>query len=153
MKVKTKYILLKKSIYKKMISYNFCDSLDISKKRDKHRIGVIKFYDGDTINHVIKNSIDNRFKKILELMASCEESDSDPSEGLVFCLDEVAKFKREIVNKYAKFLKKKELEFNNKKIEVMEKEIKNKLIAYRLMHLDLFENKEEEMEEEINRRR
>lgn len=152
MKVKTKYILFKKSIYKKIITYNFSESLDISKKRDKQRIGVIKFYDDKTINRVIKNSIDNRFKKILELMASCEESDSDPSEGLVFCLDEVAKFKREIVNKYAKFLKKKELEFNNKKIEVMEKEIKNKLIAYRLMHLDLFENKEE-MEEEINRRR
>lgn len=154
MKTKTKYVLLKKSIYKKMISYNFSESLDISKKRDKHRIGVIKFYDDKTINMVIKNSIESRFKKILELMANLEESDEDPSEGLVFCLNEVAKFKREMVNKYEKFLKKKEIEFNNKKIELMEKEIKNKLIAYRLMHMDLFDNEiEVEIEEEMNRRR
>lgn len=154
MRIKTKYVLLKKSIYKKIISYSFSDSLDISKKRDKHRIGIIKFYDDKIINRVIKKSIDNRFKKLLELIVSFEEADTDPSEGIVFCLNEVAKFKRELANKYEKFLKKKELEFINKKIELMESELKNKLIAYRLMHSDVFEdNLDEEIEEERNHRR
>lgn len=154
MRAKTKYILLKKSIYKKIVSYNFSESFDISKKKDKQRIGVIKFYDDKIINNVIKRSIDNHFKKLLELMASVEEGDSDPSEGLIFCLNEVAKFKREMINKYEKFLKKKELEFTNKKIELIEKEIKNKLIAYRLMHFNVFENDlDEEIEEERSHRR
>ena len=148
MKTKTKYVLLKKSIYKKIISYQFSDSLDISKKKDKERIGVIKFYDDKIISRVIKKSIDNRFKKLLELIADLEEADEDPSNGLIFCLDETAKFKREMINKYNRFLKKNQIEFINKKIELIEKEIKNKLIAYRLMHLPIFENMEDEKEEE-----
>ena len=154
MKTKTKYILLKKSFYKKIISYKFSESLDISKKRDKHRIGIIKFYDDKVINRVIKKSIDNHFKKILELIASFEEADSDPSEGLIFSLNEVAKFKREMVNKYNKFLKKSQIEFNNKKLELIEKELKNKLIAYRLMNVDIFDStKDEEIEDERSHRR
>ena len=154
MKTKTKYILVKKNNYKKIIDYNFSESLDISKKKDKERIGKIKFYDEKIISRVIKKSIDNRFKKLLELIANLEESDNDPSEGLIFCLDETAKFKREMINKYNKFLKKNQIEFINKKIELVEKEIKNKLIAYRLMYSPIFENmEEEELEEEISRRR
>ena len=155
MKTKNKYVLLKKSIYKKIISYEFSDSLDISKKKDKERIGIIKFYDDKIINRVIKKSIDNRFKKLLELIANLEESDSDPSEGLIFCLDEAAKFKREMINKYNKFLKKSQIEFINKKIELIEKEVKNKLIAYRLMHAKIFENMvdDDELEEERSHRR
>ena len=155
MKTKNKYILLKKSIYKKIICYEFSDSLDIFKKKDKERIGVIRFYDEKIINRVIKKSINNRFKKLLELIASIEESDSDPSEGLVFCLDEATKFKREMINKYDRFLKKSQIEFINKKIELVEKEVKNKLIAYRLIHSPIFEKDldEDELIDERSRKR
>ena len=140
MKTKTNYVLLKKSIYNKMISYQFDESFDVPKNKDEKRIGIIKFYDDIIISRVIKKNIDNRFKKLLELMASIDESDEDPSNGYLFCLDETAKFKRELINKYNKQLKKTELEFMNKKIELIEKDIKNKLIAYRLVHSPIFEN-------------
>ncbi len=150
-----KYILLKKSSYKKIVSFEFNKSFNIAKKKDDERIGIIKFYDDKIINKAIKRNIDNRFKKLLELMASIEESDEDPSNGYIFCLDETAKFKREMINKYDKFLKKTQLEFINKKIELIEKQIKNKLIAYRLIHSKVFESDKEESEEieEKNRRR
>ncbi len=151
MKTKTKYILVRDYKIKKVLSYNFNDSFDMTKKKDKNRIGVIKFYDEKIINCVIKKIIDNRFKKILELMASLEESDEDPSNGLIFCLDEAAKFKREMINKYNAFLKKTQIEFINKKIELIEKEVKNKLIAYRLMHSPLFTDLNEEIVEERHR--
>ena len=153
MKRTSKYVLLKKSIYKKIVSYKFNDSFDITKKKDKERIGIIKFYNDKIIASVIKKSIDNRFKKLLELIASLEESDDDPSNGLIFCLDETAKFKREIINKYQEHLKKNQIEFINKKIELIEKEVKNKLIAYRLIHSQVFENFDEEFEEEKSRSR
>ena len=157
MKTKTKYVLLRKSVYKKVISYTFSESFEISKKKDKERIGIIKFYDDKIIGHVIKKSIDNRFKKLLELIADLDESDEDPSEGLLFCLDETAKFKRELINKYDKFLKKSQIEFANKKLELIEKELKNKLIAYRIMNSKIFENitieDEDEFEEEMHRSR
>ena len=148
MKTKIKYVLVKENNFKKVISYQFDESFSMTKKKDKERIGIIKFYDDKIINGVIKRSMDNRFKKLLELIADLEESDEDPSEGLIFCLDEAAKFKREMINKYNKFLKKTQIEFMNKKIELIEKEVKNKLIAYRLIHSPLFFNKNDEYEEE-----
>lgn len=152
----TKYILIKKSIYKKIVSYNFHESFNMNKKKDYERIGVIKFYDESITSKAIKKNIDNWFKKLLELMASLEESDEDPSNGYIFCLDETAKFKRELINKYDKFLKKTQIEFINKKIETIEKDIKNKLIAYRLIHSPIFNNiekNEEEIVEERSRKR
>ena len=154
MKTKTKYVLLKENIFNKIISYQFDESFNMKKKKDKDSIGVIKFYDEKIINMVIKRSIDNRFKKLLELIASLEESDEDPSNGLIFCLDEATKFKREMINKYDRFLKKTQIEFINKKIELIEKEVKNKLIAYRLLNSPLFNMEDEEEEElETERRR
>ena len=144
MKTKVKYVLVKEKVFNKIISYEFDESFNMTKKQDKERIGIIKFYDEKIISRVIKRSIDNRFKKILELLASIEESDEDPSNGLIFCLDEAAKFKREMINKYDKFLKKTQIEFINKKIELIEKEVKNKLIAYRLMHSPIFNNMDDE---------
>ena len=157
MKTKTKYVLLKKSIYKKVLSYDFNESFKMMKKDDDKRIGVIKFYDDKIISSVIKRSIDNRFKKLLELIATIDESDEDPSEGYIFCLDETAKFKMEMINKYNNFLKKTQLEFMNKKIELIEKDLKNKLIAYRLIHSPVFNDmgivENEEMMEERSRSR
>ena len=146
MKAKTKYILIKKNKFKKINLFNYNDSFDMFKRKDKERIGVIKFYDEKIISGVIKRSIDNWFKKLLELIASLEESDDDPSNGLIFCLDESSKFKQEMINKYNHFLKKNQIEFINKKIELIEKEVKNKLIAYRLMHSGLFNDLEDEEE-------
>ncbi len=157
MKTKIKYVLIKESLYKKIESYDFNESFTMTKKKDDERIGVIKFYDDDVIAGVIKRSIDNRFKKLLELIANIEESDEDPSNGYLFCLDETEKFKREMINKYNKFLKKTQLEFINKKIELIEKDMKNKLIAYRLLHSAIFNNVmeadeyEEDYEEERRR--
>ena len=154
MKTKTKYVLIKKSVYKEIISCNFDNSLNVPKKQDKERIGTVKFYDQKIIERVIKKSIDNRFKKLLELLASIDESDADPSEGLMFCLDEIAKFKRELINKYNKFMKKEKVELINKKIELIEKEIKDKLLACRLVHSQKVKSiDDEEIVEEKRRSR
>jgi hypothetical protein len=156
MKTKIKYVLIKESLYKKIESYDFNESFTMTKKKDDERIGIIKFYDDEVISRVIKRSIDNRFKKLLELIADIEESDEDPSQGYLFCLDEAEKFKREMINKYNKFLKKTQLEFINKKIELIEKDMKNKLIAYRLLHSPIFSNmemEEDELEDERTRSR
>ena len=155
MKKTKKYILIKKNSFKEISKFNYKDTFDISKKKDKERIGVIKFYDEKIISGVIKKSIDNHFKKILELISIIEEDDTDPSNGYIFCLDETAKFKQEMINKYNRFLKKTQIDFINKKMELIEKELKNKLITYRLMHSPLFDeiDFEEELTEERSRSR
>ena len=153
MKKSSKYILIKKNKFKNISVFNYNDSFSLSKKKDKERIGIIKFYDEKIISGVIKKSIDNRFKKILELIARIEESDEDPSSGYIFCLDEASKFKQEVINKYNEFLKKSQIEFINKKIELIEKEVKNKLITYRLMHSNIFDSLDDDIEIEEERHR
>lgn len=154
MKQTSNYILLKKSIYKKVVSYEFNESFTMSKRKDDKRIGVIKFYDEKIINQVIQRSIDNRFRKLLELISSIDEGDEDPSEGLLICLNEIDKFKKELINKYNKFLKKSQIELINKKLELTEKEIKTKIMAYRLIRSPMFKDiMDEEIVEERKRSR
>lgn len=154
MKQTSNYILLKKSIYKKVVSYEFNESFTMSKRKDDKRIGVIKFYDEKIINQVIQRSIDNRFRKLLELISSIDEEDGDPSEGLLICLNEIDKFKKELINKYNKFLKKAQIELINKKLELTEKEIKTKIMAYRLIRSPMFKDiMDEEIVEERKRSR
>ena len=154
MKQTSNYILLKKSIYKKVVSYEFNESFTMSKRKDDKRIGVIKFYDEKIINQVIQRSIDNRFRKLLELISSIDEGDEDPSEGLLICLNEIDKFKKELINKYNKFLKKSQIELINKKLELTEKEIKTKIMSYRLIRSPMFKDiMDEEIVEERKRSR
>lgn len=149
MSKKDKYVLIKKSIYKELETYEFNESYKVSKKDDDKRIGVIKFYDDEIIKKVIQRSIDNRFKKLLELLSKLEESDEDPSEGFMICLDEVSKFKSEVINKYNKFLKKNQVDLANKKLELIEKEIKNKLLECRMIRTSILEKVHETKDDEI----
>jgi len=156
---KTKYLLVKEKKYKKYASINVDVSFDMKKKKDKESIGTIKFYDDKLTDKVITKSIENRFKKLLEFVVECEE-DSDP-EGLLLALNETEKFKREMINKYEKFLDKKKMEFNQKKVDLIIQNLKKKLITYRLMQTPVFvkqndyqnENYEDDYEEERHRTR
>lgn len=156
---KNKYLLVKEKKYKKYININVDVSFDMKKKKDKDSIGTIKFYDEIITDKVITKSIENRFKKLLEFVVECEE-DSDP-EGLLLALNETEKFKREMINKYEKFLDKKKMEFNQKKVDLIIQNLKKKLITYRLMQTPVFikqndyqnEDYEDDYEEERHRTR
>lgn len=158
MRKEVKYILERNSLFIRYSSILLDNSYNMQKKKDKKSIGTIKFYNDKLIKAVIKKSIDTRFKKILELVISIDESDDDPSSGLLFCLDEAERFKRELINKYDKFLDKKQKEFLNKKIELVEQEVQKKLMTYKVMQMAKINMKEnydmdEEMEEERHRKR
>ena len=152
---KNKYLLIKDKKYIKYHNIDVKDSFDLKKKKE----GTIKFYDDKMVDNIINKTIENHFKKLLDFVLECEE-DNDP-DGLLLALNETEKFKREMINKYEKHLDKKKMEFNKKKIEVIEKELKNKLIMYRLINTKNVVNSnyyvnddyEEEMEEERHRTR
>jgi len=150
---KSSYILLKKKIYQKYSDITFDTSYDMKKKEDKESIGTIKFYDDKMINAVIKRSMTNQFKKLLDFILKMEEDD-DP-EGLFLCLNEIEKFKKEMNNRYEKYLNKKQKELLKKKTDIIESDIKNKLIAYRISRISLYPKNdyEEEFEEERHRTR
>ncbi len=156
--MKIKYNLIKKNAYKKYLDINIKSSYNVNKKIVEESLGVIKFYNDDLINKVIKKKIDTKFKYILELMIKIEEDDSDPSEGLMICLNELDRLKKEFINKYRKFLDKKRKEFIEKKIAILESEIKMKLFNMQIirnpiiMGEDNYEYEEEEEKESTRRR-
>ena len=155
--MKTKYNLIKKNNFKNYLKINSSDSYNVNKRIDKESLGTIKFYDNDMINIVIKKKIDAKFKKIINLMIKVEEDDSDPSEGMVVCLNELDKLNKELINKYKKFLQQKQMKFLEKKIILLENEIKMKLFNIQIINNPLFMNGDdysiEENEKESSRRR
>jgi len=146
--MKSSFVLLKKKKYSKYKKMDVNNSLELKKKKDKNSMGVIKFYNQEMINSVVQKNITNQFKKLLDYIISCEEDD-DPN-SLLLALNETEKFKREMINKYEKYLDKKKMAFNKKKIDLIIEDLKRKLVTYRIMHTMILK---EEVEEEKHRSR
>ena len=146
--MKSSFVLLKKKKYSKYKKMDVNNSLELKKKKDKNSMGVIKFYNQEMINSVVQKNITNQFKKLLDYIISCEEDD-DP-DSLLLALNETEKFKREMINKYEKYLDKKKMAFNKKKIDLIIEDLKRKLVTYRIMHTMILK---EEVEEEKHRSR
>lgn len=150
---KMKYLLVKKTKYQKYSSINTDTSYDMKKRKDKESIGTIKFYDKKIIQYVIKKSLNSHFKKLLDLIVKIEEDDDNP-DGLLLCLNELEKLKRETNNKHAKFLENKQKEIINKKIEIIEHELKEKIMFFKISKANKVYNAfEEDYEEEKERHR
>ena len=146
--MKSSFVLLKKKKYSKYKKMDVNNSLELKKKKDKNSMGIIKFYNQEMINSVVQKNITNQFKKLLDYIISCEEDD-DP-DSLLLALNETEKFKREMINKYEKYLDKKKMAFNKKKIDLIIEDLKRKLVTYRIMHTMILK---EEVEEEKHRSR
>ncbi len=123
-----KMILNKEKKYKNYMSLNLNDYFTINGKKNKV---MIRIYNEEMINNVLMKGINARLKKILELMLIAED-DTDPSNGLLLCLNETEKFKKELINKNRKFLQKEKFEFLTKKIALLKKEIENKIFIVRM---------------------
>ncbi len=156
--MRIKYCLKKKNDFKKYTKILFNNSYNLNKRLDKDSLGLIKFYDKEMINNVIKAKMDVKFKQILELMVKIEEDDQDPSEGLMTCLNELDRLNKELNNKYRIYLEKKKYEFLEKKVKLLNDEIKMKLFNIHIINNPLYMNNdsdlyEEEIERESTRRR
>ncbi len=154
--MKIKYSLMRKNNFKKYLDINISNSYNVNRKVDEESLGLIKFYDNNLINKAIKKKLDTKFKYILELMIKTEEDDSDPSEGLMICLNELDRLNKEIINKYRRFLDKKRQVFLEKKVMLLEQEIKMKLFNMQIIRNPIIMDNgsyEEDNEKESTRRR
>ena len=154
--MKARYKLVKNNNLKKYMDLNVANSYDINKKIDKNEMGKIKFYNQKLISGVIKKKTDIKFKQILQMLIDIEESDSDPSEGMMICLNELDKLNKQLINQYNKFIEKKQFEFLSKKIELLAKEIKMKLFNIQMINNPIIMNNDGlnyDEEKESTRRR
>lgn len=146
MKKKNKYFLNKERKYLRYAAINLNTSYDI-KKRLGESFEIIKFYNEEFITFAVKMSLDKQFKKLLEFIIETDEDGDSPSD-LILCLNETDKIRKEIINKYAGLLDKKEKEFFKKKLAIIENDIKNKFIACQL-NMMAFNEQENAIEDNI----
>ena len=124
-----KYQLVLENNYLKYEYLNLNNAFSVKNKKDFS--GKINFYSNDLTYKVIKRKTDHSFKKLLELIIRMDEDDN-PSNGYMICLNEIDKFRHELINRYEKYLKKEQLNFFKKKIDLIEKDIQNKLLVERI---------------------
>lgn len=155
MKTKTNYLIVKykKKRKSKLLNAKLIEGYELTKNRKKVINGVsvnnLVIVNEKFIAKVINKRVEKKFKSLLELVASVCEEDGEPGGAMMMALNEVEKFKRLIINQYASFMKKKEIEMLDKKIKLVENEVRMKLYQY----AQRYEPVEEVVEKSGHRRR
>lgn len=108
------------------------------KLKDAINVSKMIIINPSFIEKTINKKINNKFKKLIDLLTDICESDDDPSGNLMHALNEIEKFKRELINKYIEYLNKEQLKLLDKKIKILEQQITSRI--YYLSE-DNYENK------------
>lgn len=108
------------------------------KLKDAINVSKMIIINPSFIEKTINKKINNKFKKLIDLLTDICENDDDPSGNLMHALNEIEKFKRELINKYIEYLNKEQLKLLDKKIKILEQQITSRI--YYLSE-DTYENK------------
>ena len=127
MKTIDKYTLIKNNDYVRLSNYHTNISYEIDEKEIKDlKLSNVLIVNDDLIDQYMMKRINNRFKKILEYIASIyEDDDDDSTDSLMKALNQVEKFKMGLINKDRKYI---------------EKELQDKMyeMAYRRRQSEMF---------------
>ncbi len=153
MKNKLNYLIVKDNSNKEIAYFegNKIEGYELVKNKKKiingFNINKMIIVNDIFIEKVINKKVEKKFKSLLELVVSVCEGDEDPGSAMLFSLNEVEKFKRFIINQYAKYMNKKQLENLDKKVKLVENEIKMRVYQYNQ------KNDEKDYEEKNNHRK
>jgi len=103
------------------------------------------------IEKIIKKKIKRKLEFYLNYLINLNDNDDGTSSRIA--LDELTRYKEAIEYKYRKFLDDKYFNLLNKKISLLEREIKMKMVKIDIKKNFILEEKEEEKEETRHRRR
>lgn len=90
----------------------------------------------DIISSLICYNFNKKYQKIIECLfnnSDFKEDDDTSGTNLMLALDEVARLRTIIINKYKYYLKKKEEEELLRKLKVLENELRMKIIDFKLI--------------------
>lgn len=100
------------------------------------------------VEKVLKRKIQKRLEIYLRFIISIIDADDDDTDitNLRAALNDLTRYKEIVKNKYMRYLDKKYAELLLKKIELLEQELKSKIVNFKMPE-------EKEIEEEYHRRR
>lgn len=91
------------------------------------KVSHLKVVEPELIKSVLKRKIKIKLNTYLNILISFTEEDDDDSETYELILNDVELYKNKIINKYAKFLDRRYVKSLLKKVNMVERELKNKL--------------------------
>ena len=130
--------------------YDKIEGYDMSPKKnikieDAINVNKVVIINPSLANKVAKKKVDIKFRKLVELLNVIFESDDDTGSAYHQGLDEVERLRQELVDKYKKHLSDDEYDIMDKKLGILEHELK-----VRLFYLE--KEKEYVEEKEVGRR-
>lgn len=132
--------------YDKLKGFSMTSKNKNIKLKDAINVNKMIIINPSFIEKLVTKKINLKIKKLIDLIANIYESDDeDPGGALMMALNEVEKFKREILNKYLNYMSQEQLKLLEKKIKILEREV--------TMHAYLLNEKREEMEYEVKKAR
>ena len=128
----TIHYLIVKEKDKKSINYFKCSNLKgfnmtpknkNIKLKDAINVNKMVIINPTLIEKLVNKKISLKLKKLIDLIINIYDSDDDPGSSMMIALNEVERFKREMLNKYLEFLNKEQLKDLDKKIKFLEQEV------------------------------
>lgn len=108
------------------------------------KISKLIIVNPDIMTSLIYYNFNKKYQKIVECFFNNSDFDDESSgTNLMLALDEVARLRTTIINKYKRFLKKKEAEEILKKLKLLENELRIKIIDFKLLKSQELNEQEE----------
>lgn len=147
-----RYFVVKEKSSKSItyFEYDKMEGYDLSPKKgmkieDAINVNKVVIINPSLAEKVAKKKMDLKFRKLIQLLNIIFETDDDTGTAYREGLNEVSKLRVELLNKYRKHLSDEEVDLMDKKLGILEHELKIRL--YYLQN-----NYQNEYENEIGRR-
>ncbi len=129
-----KYLIVKEKNDKTItyFEYDKMEGYDLSPKKgvkieDAINVNKIVIINPSLAQKVAKKKLDLKFRKLLQLLNIIFETDDDTGTAYREGLNEVSKLRMELLNKYRKHLEEEEASLMEKKLDILEQELKLRL--------------------------
>lgn len=109
--------------YNKLSGFNMTSRSKNIKLKDAINVNKMVIVNPSFIEKLVNKKINSRLRKLIDLIAGSFDDEEDPASGLMIALNEVEKFKREMINKYLEYMSKNQIQKLNQKIKILEEQI------------------------------
>ena len=156
MAINQRFLIVKNKDSKeiKYFDYDKIDGYDLKAKKDMTFSDAINVSRVIIINPSFSEKIATRkmnakFERRINLMNYvCSEDDGNDETNLDIVLDETSKLRRELINKYKKFISEEKIQLMLKKLDIIERELKLRKVslAYDKYEVNYSLSNDEELE-------
>lgn len=109
--------------YDKLNGYNIYPKQNV-KFQNAINVNKMIIINPTLIEKLVDKKIKHKFNNLINLLSFVYENDDATGDGLELALNEAEKFRMELINKYKKYLSEEKQNLMEKKLDILEDEIK-----------------------------